>query len=294
MKILLGGDCDNGGGSYWLADAINKYTPHKAKAVRGYQSYLDYPHHILGIKPKEMYHLVKWADVIHIRDRLPAADLHNKAVVITYTGKIFRKCSRAVTKAIAAGWIVCVVTPDMTGYCNKHKAHWLPNPRESMAHLWRPARGFLLCQAPTSRSAKHTEVVIKAAKLAGVKLDVIEQISYQECVKRKARARVTVDQLKYGYGNNAIEAWALGMPVISGAKQPGCREAILENCGLIPYAEARPTAASVRARIEQLRDDQSYYKQIQELGQEHFYTFHHAPVVADKAISIYKEALDAS
>jgi len=32
MNILLGGTSDNGGGSWFLADAINKYTEHNARA----------------------------------------------------------------------------------------------------------------------------------------------------------------------------------------------------------------------------------------------------------------------
>lgn len=296
MKILLGGDCDNGGGSWWLADAINRHTKHRARAVRGYQSYLQYDYDILAPTTSEMRRLVKWADVIHIRERLPKTSggiPEHKPVVVTYTGRVFRKCSPTVYEVLARGWVICVVTPDMMAFCPDVNPIWLPNPREAMPHLWNRTKKFSLCQAPTSRQGKQTDKVIEAAKRAGVRLYVIENIPYKACILRKGRAWVTIDQFKYGYGNNAIEGWAMGMPVISGFFPGPYREALKKTCGgEIPFAEARPRVQSIQAVIERLRDDPAYYQEYQERGRDHFYAYHHGPVVAARAIEVYRMAMD--
>lgn len=292
MNILLGGTCDNGGGSWFLAEAINRYTAHRARSVRGYQSYLQYSYDKLAPTTVELKQLVRWADVIHIREAFLKVDLLKKPVVVTYTGRVFRKCNRSVSQAYQRGWIICVVTPDMMAFCPGVEPTWLPNPRECLAHLWHSSERFSLTQAPTSRSAKQTDKVIEAARRANIPLDIVEQVSYADCLIRKGRAHVTVDQVKYGAGNNATEAWAMGMPVIAGFFRGPYRKAWLNQCGgELPFAEARPSVASLQAVMEKLRDDHRFYAEMQERGQEHFYKYMYAPVVAAKAIRIYERAL---
>lgn len=293
MNILLGGTSDNGAGSWFLADAINKYTEHDARAVRGYQSYLEYPFDIVAPSVKQMDELIEWADVVHIRDALPKSrrGLRGKRVVITYTGRVFRKGHASVYKAHRLGYKICVSTPDMAAFCPDVNPMWLPNPREDMSHAWRPTRRSFAVQCPTSRQGKHTEIVTEGARLAGVPIDIVEQSSYRESIRRKARARVVIDQLKYGFGNNAIEGWALGMPVISGFSTPLAkvyRKAIERECGGIPFVIAGPSPKSVARALRRLRDDHEFYQEMIERGREHFFKFHHAPVVAKKAAEIYE------
>jgi len=240
-----------------------------------------------------MQRLIDWADVVHIRDRLPGGTLPpRKPVAVTFTGRHFRKCRSVVKRAYRAGWAICVTTPDMLAFCPEVKPIWLPQPREPRPDLWHKSRRFSVCQAPTSRSAKDTEKLIAACQQAGIPLDIIEGVSYDECIRRKGRAWVTFDQVKYGYGNNAIEAWMIGQPAVSGFRPRfGYRRALRLASGRIPFAEARPTVASIRAVLERLRDDPAYYREAQELGQAQFYEFHYAPVVAQKAIGIYEGLL---
>jgi len=297
VKILLGGDCDNGGGSYWLAQAINRYTKHQARAVRGYQSYLQYDYDILAPSVEQMADLVRWADVIHVRDRLPRCGgiPRGKGVVATYTGRVFRKCHRAVYRAHKLGYVICVSTPDMMAFCPDVHPTWLPNPREDLGHLWKPLRNKFALQAPTTRQGKQTEIFIEAARKACVPIEIVENVSYAECMERKAQARVIVDQIKYGFGNNAIEGWALGMPVLSGfstALAPRYRNAILDQVGgELPFIEVIALADNVAEVFRQLHHDRAYYQEWCARGREHFFKYHHMPVVAKKAISIYQQAL---
>ena len=297
MKILLAGACDQGGGSYWLADAINRYTQHEARAVRGAQSYIAYPYDVLAPGKGEMDLLIKWADVVHIRENIPKSTIgvDNKALVVTYTGRLFRKENQAIFKMVRRGAVICYSTPDMGAFCKALNPIWLPNPREDLRGMWKPTRNKFAVQAPTSRSAKHTEVVIRGAQRANLPLDILEHLSYAACLKRKAQCRVTIDQIKYGYGNNAIEAWALGMPVLSGfstAYARFYRASMLEQVGgELPFVEIVATPESVAEALACLRLDRRYYKHWCEVGREHFFRYHHAPIVAKKAIEVYEQAL---
>ena len=297
MKILLGGSCDNGGGSWWLAEAINRYTKHEARAVRGYQSYLQYDYDVLGPSKVQMDELLKWADVVHVRDGLPKSGgiPRGKGVVVTYTGRVFRKESHAVYRAHKLGYVICVSTPDMMAFCPDVQPTWLPNPREDLSHLWRPLRNKFALQSPTSRQGKQTEIFIKAARKARVPFEVVEQVSYAECMARKSQARVICDQIKYGFGNNAIEGWALGMPVISGFSTPLAdryREAILGQVGgELPFVEVVATPDSIAEAFKRLRHDRDYYREWCQRGRAHFFAYHHMPVVAAKAIKVYERAL---
>lgn len=298
MKILLGGDCDNGGGSWWLAQAINRYTKHQARAVRGYQSYLQYDYDILGPTIEQMNELIRWADVIHVRDRLPKSGgiPWGKGVVVTYTGRTFRKASHAVYRAHKLSYVVCVSTPDMMAFCQDVQPTWLPNPRADLAPLWKPLRNKFALQAPTTRQGKQTEIFIKAARKARVPFEVVEQVSYAECMAYKVQARVICDQIKYGYGNNAIEAWALGMPVISGFSTPLAqtyRDAILEQVGgELPFIEVIAAVDNVAEVLYRLRHDHAYYVEWCYRGREHFFKHHHMPIVAKRAIGIYERAME--
>jgi len=297
MKILLGGTSDNGGGSWFLAQAINRYTKHQARAVRSYQSYLAYPYDALNPTAGEMDSLIGWADVVHMRDALPKSSvgLRGKAVVITYTGRVFRKCSGPVYRAHRLGYKICVSTPDMMAFCPDVKPTWLPNPREDLAHLWKPRRNSFAVQAPTSRQGKQTAIVRRAARKARLPLRIVEKMSYAKCLAQKAQCRVTVDQIKYGFGNNAIEGWALGMPVISGFSTPLAqqyREAILMQVGgELPFIEVIATPDSVAEALLQLRKDKEFYHAWRLRGREYFFRYHHMPVVAKKAIGIYQQVL---
>lgn len=296
MNILLGGDCDNGGGSYWLAQAINKYTEHHARSVRAYQSYLEYPYDVLNPSTADMLDLISWADVIHVRDRLPKAarglSLRGKGLVATYTGRVFRGEDKSVFAARRRGFVICVSTPDMMAFCKNAKPIWLPNPREPIQQRIRPDV-FTISHAPTANPGKQTDLLLMAvAMLNGVSLDIIEGVAYEACIARKSKSHVCFDQLKYGYGNNAIEAWAIGIPAIAGCSKKIYRDAILKECGYIPFTEPRKaTDVAVAELIKQLRDEPGFYFDELNRSTQAFFDFHYAPVVAAKAISVYEQAL---
>lgn len=75
--------------------------------------------------------------------------------------------------------------------------------------------------APTNRAAKGSDtiisVVIELEKTHPVKLILIENLPYQEALKRKAECHIFIDQIgDLGYGINSLESLAMGIPTCSG------------------------------------------------------------------------------
>ena len=128
--------------------------------------------------------------------------------------------------------------------------------------------------AALSRRRKGTEHVVAACEELGVELDVVENVHHADARARYAAADIVVDQLNASwYGLFAIEAMALGKPVLSflheeavarteeafGVEVPivnVTKETLADR--LRPLVEAgaerRRLGAASRAYVEQLHD----------------------------------------
>ena len=74
----------------------------------------------------------------------------------------------------------------------------------------------VVLHAPSSRRRKGTEHVVAACEQLPVELEIVEGLPHAEARRRYERADIVVDQLNAGwYGLFAIEAMALGKPVVS-------------------------------------------------------------------------------
>lgn len=120
---------------------------------------------------------------------------------------------------------------DRVFYLNPDLRHWLPGaqfvPYASVdARELAPAplpegKQFVVAHAPTDRDVKGTRHVIEAvdalrAQGLNVELDLIEGVHRAAVLERLVRANVVVDQLLIGwYGGFAVEAMALGRPVLA-------------------------------------------------------------------------------
>ena len=132
----------------------------------------------------------------------------------------------------------------------------------------------VVLHAPSSRRRKGTEHVIAACEQLPVELEIVEGLHHDEARRRYERADIVVDQLNAGwYGLFAIEAMALGKPVLSflheeavarteeafGVEVPivnVTKETLADR--LRPLVEAgaerRRLGAASRAYVEQLHD----------------------------------------
>lgn len=74
--------------------------------------------------------------------------------------------------------------------------------------------------APTNRLAKGSGQIIEAIQIlkreTNIELDLIENVSYEESLRRKALCDIFVDQIgDLGYGLNSVESLAMGIPTCS-------------------------------------------------------------------------------
>jgi 2-polyprenyl-3-methyl-5-hydroxy-6-metoxy-1,4-benzoquinol methylase len=124
----------------------------------------------------------------------------------------------------------------------------------------------------------------------GVDLDVIEGVNNAECIRRKARAHLYVDQFLMGYGTNALEAWAMGIPVVAGVGDSALRMAMLEEIGDLPFVET--PIADLRQTVQRLRDDAQFYTEARDRGMAYVREFHSPKRIAGLLRDAYEQAME--
>lgn len=82
-----------------------------------------------------------------------------------------------------------------------------------------------VAHSPTNRYKKGTGFILRACEgLAGIELDLIEGLSHAECMERRARAHVVIDQMQPkigGFGTTSVEALAQGQIAIADMRHCG-------------------------------------------------------------------------
>lgn len=326
VKILnLSLGQDTGGQQMRLARAWRRYRPEDE-----YISVTSTPtfYEIENRLPQSWHKLLKdwWpnADIVHLnndlnftsrlRDRDRRIDL-NKPMVIHHHGTMFRTRPEYHLEALHTWHATAICSTVDLHAIAPAETVWLPQAyeleelqgyREEALRLDPPVEGVLrIAHAPTNRPIKSTDALIEAVKrLRGVgvkvELDIIEKVKNTECLRRKARADVFVDQLLLGYGCNAIEAFGMGIPVIAGVQPEKCIELIrmeipestpelmLDLWGQYPFYSSTDTDL-FHALATMLKPE--VRKQYSERGMEHFLRFHHAPLVVEKLRSIYTDTI---
>jgi hypothetical protein len=250
---------DTGGNGIRTKWAFDKLTDwHYRTACTG-QNYLAYPQDLPWDEA-----LAEWrkADVVHVRDGFHAqARLGAPArpTVIHHHGTQLRKRHRElIPEQRRRGAIGLVATLDLLAYAPDDLT-WAPAlyDLDWLAGMRRPiADGRLrIAHAPTNRAVKSTDAFLAAAERLGRELPVevvlVERTSWAECLARKATADVYFDQVALGYGNNAIEAWGMGIPVVAGAARSTLDE-MERRFGSLPFVLA--DEGSIYAALRTLAD----------------------------------------
>jgi len=282
MKILMVCGGDWGGSAYAMMQAVNTTTEHEARLVTSQEGYLKYPRDVFQPSPKELAELVHWADVVNVHDDADTAiplDCEYRPVLQTYRGTWYRQRPEHINeRAARRGYLTSCGTVDLTRY----GPTWIPRAMPDLASAHMPNETFTVIHAPTKRKNKGTQAVIDACKgLAGVTLDLIENVTNEECLRRKAKGHLLIDQTLAGVGTgfcgNALEAWSIGMPVISHANEE-VREAIEREIGEFPFCQAKEDLA---AGILKFRDDPEFHAKWAKRGRM-YWKEHHSPAAAAK------------
>jgi glycosyltransferase involved in cell wall biosynthesis len=144
----------------------------------------------------------------------------------------------------------------------------------------------VVLHAPSSRRRKGTEHVIAACEGLDVELDIVEGLPHDEAQRHYERADIVVDQLNAGwYGIFALEAMALGKPVLSYLRD----EAVQETEGAldvqVPIVQV--TKETLRDRIAELAASAEERRRIGASSRAYVEQVHDADKGADRLIAIY-------
>lgn len=240
MKVLsIHAGADTGGCSWGLVGAFARAeTDIELDSVIRGTNYIDYPGQHDWSEAGKLWDA---ADVVHLHNTTRTLDLmvnrwgHGpKPFVLHHHGTYYRqnfgRLNRDLRRLGRAGQARTVVaTLDLLQ--QGPGIPWAPaaHDLEAYAKLRKRVKGTIgtdrpirIGHAPTDRAIKSTAAFLKACeKLADehpVEVVLIEGKTWAECLALKGTCDVYFDQVLLGYGNNAIEAWGMGIPVVCGAE----------------------------------------------------------------------------
>lgn len=278
MKVLVfAAGADTGGQGFRIHDAFTRLTDWHVDSLALSTKYMKYPEQFSGPaynRVKKVKELYDAADVVHLRLTLAAWDKFDKGqgkpVVLHHHGTIFRIGHRALAeRARRIGAVQVASTLDLTML--EPDVRWLPSPYDLgflagiREHAYVPSERIRIAHAPTNRTVKGTRpfeaIVRRLGREFPLDVDIIENRPWAECLERKARADIYYDQVGLGYGNNAVEAWGMGIPVVAGVADPAVKQRMQDVWGALPFVDASTETleAKLRALIESraMREDYS-------------------------------------
>lgn len=281
---------DLAGSSYAIAKAFTSHHTITVRSAVRSTNYLDYRHDLAWSQLAD-----EWphADVVHLHENAkPRRILGDKPFVMHLHGTVFRRNVDLFRRYIADnGGVGVAATLDLLDL--EPSLTWLPHPiSRDMLPARRVTGGRLLrvAHAPTNRAIKATDAFLAACRLVGVEPVLIEGKTNAECLAIKATCDALYDQTELGYGVNAIEAWALGLPVIAGGA-PSTLNRMRDEFGSLPFIET--TADTIADALAVLQDDQAR-SEWADAGHAHYRRFHDGSETVRRLAPIYESLADRS
>lgn len=300
MNILvLSPGQDTGGQGFRIKQAFERHAPGwNVRAMHATRSFIKYPAD-LSWDPILAQRLYDEADVVHHKNGLiyyPRLDKTGKPTIIHHQGTRLRRDPKAVfAEGESIGATQIVSTVDLMA--DAPGSTWLPSPfdLDAIAEKYprRKQRKITIGHAPTNQKAKGTKEIKTALNALShrydIEVDVIEQVSWAVCLSRKAACDIFIDQITTGYGNNAVEAMAMRIPVVSGWSDPEDRARFVEVSGVTPqFVEA--TADTIEARLEELIVSEELREEWGQRGRDFAEMFHADHRVVTRLKTLYQNA----
>lgn len=305
--LILSAKDDNGGIGIGIKRAFEQHAPeHEVHSVTRHNNFIGWDADIVLRDDNDrayVQELFGKADVIHIMDLFSAADgfsgYERKPKVFHHHGLDFRQNSGALmARCRAEGIQQIVATHDLLAYGDD--LTWLPNPCDITTlqffrkQNYRPSSLVRVAQSPTSLQANGTRIFLDAVDvlpidvLERMQLDIIQNLPWTHCMRRKAQADIVLDSFGVGYGITTIEAWGMGIPVVHGASAQ-TQQAVLDSIGYSPYYHVTPETTG--AGITDMVCDEDVRKQYAELGWQAVNDFHAESEVVRRLLDIYERAI---
>ena len=289
----------------------------RIRSVHISDSYIKYPYDIRlqgnGGAVKRLYHE---ADVVHLNNTINGWERfdrgQHKPILLHHHGTIFRtRPRRLLAQARRHNFEQAASTMDLAAIA-PDVITWLPTAYnlDELAALrtanQRPDDGKVrIAHAPTNRPIKSTDALIAAVEQLQsegmpVELDLIERVTWAECLRRKAAADIYFDQVTLGYGCNAVEAWGMGMPVVAGvdparAEKIGhpipatTRDLMVKEWGSLPFVEA--TEAGIADALRPMVQSADLRAEWAAKGMEHTRRFHDDAAALERLTDLYLRAI---
>jgi hypothetical protein len=309
---------DTGGQGYRIGMGFRQHAPDDwhVDVLNDSASVLGYPELQAPVRAghrrlmaRDMY---RAADVVHLRNTMRGWQQQDegsgKPILLHHHGTLYRDSHQRVSELarqvgaleVASTVDLCLLEPGVV---------WLPSPYEGsdLARLRADSRvelhddGVLrVAHLPTNAKVKNSGAVLAALRQLqdeGHRLEIItnvdakgvaRHVSWRTALWQKAKADVYVDQLELGYGNNAVEAWGMGIPVVAGVADPAVRDDMLARWGTLPFAPATPE--SVYLVLRRLVESRAMREEYASVGGLHFSRWHEAGVVVHQLQGLYAAA----
>jgi hypothetical protein len=180
----------------------------------------------------QVYRLAEDADVIHLNNSTRAMakirmPIGRKPLVLHHHGSLLRdnpypqldsgRLWRAVQ--VVSTVDLLLFSEDLAWLPTAYDVDWLSAFGRERGRA--PDGRLRIVTCPTNRGIKSTDAleaaVAEVRQDIDVELVIVENRSWADAMAIKATADIYFDQVKLGYGCNAIEAWGMGIPVIAGA-----------------------------------------------------------------------------
>jgi glycosyltransferase involved in cell wall biosynthesis len=145
----------------------------------------------------------------------------------------------------------------------------------------------IVLHAPSSRRRKGTDHLLEAVDGLDVELDIVEGLPHAEARRHYERADIVVDQLNAGwYGIFAIEAMALGKPVLSYLRPEAVEETERKLGVDVPVVPV--TKETLRERIGELATSLDERRRVGASSRSYVEHVHDADRGADRLLEIYR------
>jgi glycosyltransferase involved in cell wall biosynthesis len=146
----------------------------------------------------------------------------------------------------------------------------------------------VVVHAPSSRRRKGTDAVVAACEQLDVDLDLVEGLHHDEARRRYERADIVVDQLNAGwYGIFAIEAMALGKPVVTYLREEAVRATERALQTQVPIVSA--TAETLADRLRPLVESPKERRRLGAASRAYVERVHDVDRNADRLLDIYAQ-----
>ena len=305
LTSLAIGNADPGGVVGRLQEAANKGDVLRIRSAHRATAYFDFPTDIIWTRRTEQMirTLIMAADVIHLNNSEMAYKHFSirKPALLHHHGSLFRNDpERMLYKAKQYRMQQAVSTIDLQKPA-PDLLPWLPTAYDIDAlqvfaaeHRREPDGRVRIVHAPTNRTLKHTDLFLEAVRQLTeeglpIDLDLIEGQTWAETMRRKAQADIVFDQLAFGYGCNAVEAWGMGIPVIAGAEDPWVIQRMSDLWGYVPFYEAG--AASLKASVKRMVESADLRARAAEEGLNHVRTYHDEKPALAILADLYEQAI---